>query len=248
MGFLGHSPTRRAIGMACALAWYIPVADLAAGTLEQADSPGAPQLSQPSAEPFGLSVSRVFAGPLREKWRSVERKLDDERVQLALCDGDRERCASPAALRFLAIVDSARERDGRARLGEVNRAVNLAIRPMSDQAHMTEYWVRNGDLLTQIFMLFDPVYLTEPLVKSTEFVRSPRELPAQTWLWVCDPVVDHLLGGAAGDREARPGQRAHRAAEPGRVVLDPAAVRVAGLEQTPEPGVGAALGAGRPAS
>jgi hypothetical protein len=62
--------------------------------------------------------------------------------------------------------------------------------PMSDRAHMTEYWVRNGDLLTQIVMLFDPVYLTEPLVKSTEFVRSPRELPAQTWLWVCDPVVE----------------------------------------------------------
>jgi hypothetical protein len=61
---------------------------------------------------------------------------------------------------------------------------------MSDQAHMTEYWVRNGDLLTQVVMLFDPVYLTEPLVKSQEFVRSPRELPAQTWLWVCDPVVE----------------------------------------------------------
>jgi hypothetical protein len=62
--------------------------------------------------------------------------------------------------------------------------------PMSDQAHMTEYWVRYGDLLTQVIMLFDPVYLTEPLVKSQEFVRSPRELPAQTWLWVCDPVVE----------------------------------------------------------
>ena len=45
--------------------------------------------------------------------------------------------------------------------------------PMSDRAHMTEYWVRNGDLLTQIVMLFDPVYLTEPLVKSTEFVAQP---------------------------------------------------------------------------
>ena len=148
MGFLGHSPTRRAIGLACALAWYIPVADLAAGTLEQADSPGAPQLSQPSAEPFGLSVSRVFAGPLREKWRNVERKLDDERVQIALCDGDRERCASPAALRFLAIVDSARGREGRARLGEVNRAVNLAIRPMSDQAQYGETDVWTSPLVT----------------------------------------------------------------------------------------------------
>jgi hypothetical protein len=33
--------------------------------------------------------------------------------------------------------------------------------------------VRNGDLLTQIFMLFDPVYLTEPLVKSTGFRAKP---------------------------------------------------------------------------
>ena len=31
---------------------------------------------------------------LHEKWRGVERKLDDERVQLALCDGDRDRCVS----------------------------------------------------------------------------------------------------------------------------------------------------------
>jgi predicted transglutaminase-like cysteine proteinase len=64
----------------------------------------------------------------------VERKLDDERVQLALCDGDRVRCVSPAALRFLTIVDKARAREGRARLGEINRAINLAIRPMSDMA------------------------------------------------------------------------------------------------------------------
>jgi hypothetical protein len=62
--------------------------------------------------------------------------------------------------------------------------------PMSDQAHMTEYFVRNGDILTHIFVLVDPVYLAEPLVKSQDFVRSPRELPAQTWLWVCEPVVE----------------------------------------------------------
>ena len=61
---------------------------------------------------------------------------------------------------------------------------------MSDQAKMTEYFVRNGDMLTHIFVLVDPVYLTEPLVKSQEFVRSTRELPAGTWLWVCDPVVE----------------------------------------------------------
>jgi hypothetical protein len=62
--------------------------------------------------------------------------------------------------------------------------------PMSDQAHMTEYWVRNGEILTQTIILIDPIYLTEPLVKSQDFVRSARDLPAGTWLWVCDPVVE----------------------------------------------------------
>jgi hypothetical protein len=62
--------------------------------------------------------------------------------------------------------------------------------PMSDQAKMTEYMVRNGDMLTHIVVLVDPVYLTEPLVKSQEFFRSQRELPAGTWLWVCDPVLE----------------------------------------------------------
>ena len=62
--------------------------------------------------------------------------------------------------------------------------------PMSDQAKMTEYIVRNGELMSHIFLLIDPVYLAEPLVKSQEFMRSARELPAQTWLWVCEPVVE----------------------------------------------------------
>jgi hypothetical protein len=62
--------------------------------------------------------------------------------------------------------------------------------PMSDQAKMTEYMVRNGDVMTHIVVLVDPVYLTEPLVKSQDFVRSARELPAGTWLWVCDPVLE----------------------------------------------------------
>jgi hypothetical protein len=62
--------------------------------------------------------------------------------------------------------------------------------PMSDRAKMTEYIVRNGEILSHVFVLLDPVYLAEPLVKSQEFVRSARELPAQTWLWVCEPVVE----------------------------------------------------------
>jgi predicted transglutaminase-like cysteine proteinase len=131
MGILNRSQACRVFLLAFSMAWPGPAADVAAGTLI---SPGALELMRKSAEPFGLFASRISSGGLREKWVGVERKLDDERVQLALCDGDRTRCVSPAALQFLAIVDNARARDGRARLGEINRAINLAIKPMSDMA------------------------------------------------------------------------------------------------------------------
>jgi predicted transglutaminase-like cysteine proteinase len=144
MGFFGRWHAWRAMIIACVLAWLGP-ADLTAGTF---DSSQAPEAAGSSSEPFGLGASRLLAGALREKWRNVERKLDDERVQLALCEGDRERCASPAALQFLAIVDNARAREGRARLGEINRAINLAIRPMSDQAQYGELDVWTSPLVT----------------------------------------------------------------------------------------------------
>jgi predicted transglutaminase-like cysteine proteinase len=97
-------------------------------------SPGAGLLVRKSAEPFGVFAFAISTGGLRQKWLALKEKLDDDMVQLALCDGDRDNCASPAALKLLAIVDEARTRDGRARLGETNRAINLAIRAENDGA------------------------------------------------------------------------------------------------------------------
>src|SRR6202034_3128852 len=145
MGSVGHSRAWRVVVLVWGMVCFGPAADLTAGTLI---SPGAMDLIRRSAEPFGLFASKLSAGMLREKWLGVERKLDDERVQLALCDGDRDRCVSPAALQLLAIVDNARARDGRARLGEVNRAINLAIRPMSDLAQYGEIDVWSSPLVT----------------------------------------------------------------------------------------------------
>jgi predicted transglutaminase-like cysteine proteinase len=145
MGFFSHSQIWRAAALACGMVWLGPSAQLAAGTLT---SPGALELIRRSAEPFGLYVSKLSGGGLQKKWLGVERELEDERVQLALCDGDRARCVSPAALRFLAIVDNARAREGRARLGEVNRAINLAIRSMSDLAQYGQIDVWSSPLVT----------------------------------------------------------------------------------------------------
>ena len=144
MGFFGCAQAWRAIVFVC-LAWFGPAAQLRAAT---PDLHASTQAAGRSAEPFGLFASPVSEGGLREKWLGVERKLDDERVQLALCDGDRERCVSPAALQLLAIVDTGRAREGRARLGEINRAVNLAIRPMTDLAQYGQIDVWSSPLDT----------------------------------------------------------------------------------------------------
>src|SRR5271154_7437266 len=145
MRILGHPRAIRAVALAWSLVWFGAVAELKAGPL---DSSGSSPVAGQLTEPFGLLVSPLSKGSLWEKWLGVERKLGDERVQLALCDGDRERCASPAALRLLAIVDGGRAREGRARLGEINRAINLAIRPMSDLAQYGQIDVWSSPLAT----------------------------------------------------------------------------------------------------
>jgi len=119
----------RVIIALCGLILLGSVADLRAGTLL---SPGPGVLVRKSAEPFGVFAFAISEGGLRQKWFAMKEKFDDDMVQLALCDGDRDNCASPAALRLLAIVDQARSREGRARLGETNRAINLAIRAAND--------------------------------------------------------------------------------------------------------------------
>jgi predicted transglutaminase-like cysteine proteinase len=149
MGFFGRAHVWRAIIFVCAifacLVRFGSAAELTAGTPDPVERSVA---SGRSNEPFGLFASLLSEGGLQEKWLGVERRLDDERVQLALCDGDRERCVSPAALQLLAIVDTARAREGRARLGEINRAINLAIRPMSDLAQYGQIDVWSSPLVT----------------------------------------------------------------------------------------------------
>jgi len=145
MGTLRQWHAWRAFTFACALAWLGSASNLPAQTFHRTNPP---YLAVDSDQPFGPTSFVLSAGGLHDKWLGLERKLDDENVQLALCDVDRESCASPAALRFLAIVDRARTREGRARLGEINRAINLAIRPMSDLSQHGEMDVWSSPLVT----------------------------------------------------------------------------------------------------
>ena len=56
--------------------------------------------------------------------------------------------------------------------------------PESDQATLTEFFVRHGDHLSNVAVVSDPVYLSEPLVRSTDFARQPVDPGA--WLYACD--------------------------------------------------------------
>jgi hypothetical protein len=41
--------------------------------------------------------------------------------------------------------------------------------PSSDRATLTQYWLRRGDYLTWVTIAYDPVYLTEPMIRSSEY-------------------------------------------------------------------------------
>jgi predicted transglutaminase-like cysteine proteinase len=145
MGWFNRARALRTAMVVCLLACLAPVGAGHAAAPEFTSALGA--ASEP-VEPFHLWTSRVSRGGLAAKWQGVASRLDDERVQLALCDGDRANCASDAALQLLAIVDIGRQREGRGRLGEINRAINLAIRPMSDLAQFGLEDVWSSPLVT----------------------------------------------------------------------------------------------------
>lgn len=56
--------------------------------------------------------------------------------------------------------------------------------PESDQATVTDFLVRHGDHLTDTTVVNDPVYLSEPEIRSNDYARQPADHHA--WLYACD--------------------------------------------------------------
>lgn len=81
------------------------------------------------------SWSAPVASPeasLTVKWHNVQRRISEDEARLAACRSEPWMC-NDDEVRLEAIAEMGRAREGRARIGEVNRAVNLAIRPVSDE-------------------------------------------------------------------------------------------------------------------
>jgi len=92
---------------------------------------------RPSAEPFGAISSAPLTGSLHNKWSSVKKKLPHQSRTLMRCRANEAACPA-AARRFLAILDRAAAQQGWARIAEINRAINLNIKPVDDR---TQYGV-----------------------------------------------------------------------------------------------------------
>lgn len=65
--------------------------------------------------------------------------------------------------------------------------------PNSEKSTMIEHFIRHGNIMTHLEQWTDPVYLTEPLIRSEDFVLNER--PAGNWLWPCE-YVDEIVGRA----------------------------------------------------
>ena len=71
---------------------------------------------------------------------------------------------------------------------------------MSDQATMTEHFIRHGDLLTHVMILHDPAYLTEPLIKTEDFVVNLHAANA-SWVYHCrsaEEITNRPKGAVPG--------------------------------------------------
>jgi cyclase len=60
--------------------------------------------------------------------------------------------------------------------------------PASDRLTVVEHWMRHGNVLSQVTIASDAVYLTEPYIRSQEFVLMERG--NTNWLYNCEYVME----------------------------------------------------------
>jgi hypothetical protein len=62
--------------------------------------------------------------------------------------------------------------------------------PNSEKSTTVEHFIRHGNIMSHLIVWTDPVYLSEPLIRSEEFVLQERT--AGNWLWPCE-YVDEIV-------------------------------------------------------
>jgi predicted transglutaminase-like cysteine proteinase len=115
-------------------------ADAPSLALEADASAAAPGMER-WREPFGRQPMAAPPNEMSARWAELHSRILSEEETLATCRSGEGTCPL-AAQRFLHIIELGRQRQGRARLGEINRAVNLSIRPISHSARYVagDFW------------------------------------------------------------------------------------------------------------
>src|SRR5262249_3242710 len=98
------------------------------------------QMPMPS-QPFALNATPVTEGEVLDTWNDLVADIRSESEILTRCRSDAAHCP-PAAKKFLDVIADGRAHDGRARVGVINRDINMAIRPTGDVAQwgVTDRW------------------------------------------------------------------------------------------------------------
>jgi hypothetical protein len=66
--------------------------------------------------------------------------------------------------------------------------------PLSDRTTLTEHWIRHDNYLTIVGIVTDPVYLTEPLIQTTDFMLDPLRVQDTPELCEVEEETDHAPG------------------------------------------------------
>ncbi len=68
--------------------------------------------------------------------------------------------------------------------------------PESDQTTLYERFIRHDRTLTHVVIINDPVYLAEPMIRTTDFQMATQD--NGNWLWPCE-YVEEISGRAKGE-------------------------------------------------
>ena len=68
--------------------------------------------------------------------------------------------------------------------------------PESDQTTLYERFIRHDKTLTHVVIINDPVYLAEPMIRTTDFQMATQD--NGNWLWPCE-YVEEISGRAKGE-------------------------------------------------
>jgi hypothetical protein len=102
--------------------------------------------------------------------------------------------------------------------------------PRSDKATLTEHWIRHDDLLTLVSIVTDPAYLTEPFIRTTDWVLDPRQVIAP---YPCEPVTEVVRAPGVVPHHL-PGTNTFLGEFPAKYKVPPAAARGGAETMYPE--------------